>query len=218
MRQFLLLLLFPQILSAADVSYAPPGGYGTFDAFQSTSTSDLRPVVNSINTPSPDLATFFTSSGTLTGIGPSVTDLCTLYGSATKTVRVLQAAFGGVQTTAGVVQIQLVKRSAINTGAVASTFTAVSADSSNATATATSVYYSTAATVGTAVGPVTTARVLLPAPATATDPGGQFNPTYGLLAQAITLRGTAQGLGINFGGVSPAAGASYHCSWLWTEE
>ena len=83
----------------------------------------------------------------------SATDVFTITGSASKIIRVLELRVSGYQTTAGVINLHVIKRSAANSGGTATTQTATPHDSNNAAATATVQAYSVnPTTLGAAVG------------------------------------------------------------------
>jgi hypothetical protein len=55
----------------------------------------------------------------------TATDIFTIYGSATKTIKILRIGISATQTTGGAVNIQLIKRSTANTGGTSASSTAV---------------------------------------------------------------------------------------------
>lgn len=144
------------------------------------------------------------------------TDVFTITGTATKTVRVTKIVMSGTQTTAGVISVRLIKRSTANTGGTSAAATAVAHDSNNAAATATVLSYTVNPTPGTAVGDVRSEKYLVPAPATV---GGtaliwDFGDQSG---QHVVLRGIAQVLAINLNSVTLTGGSlTFYVEW--TEE
>lgn len=147
----------------------------------------------------------------------SATDVFEIYGSASKTIKVLRVELTGTQTTAGELVVNLIKRSTANTGGTSATLTDVPLDSTNAAGTAVAKTYTANPTTGTAVGNVATRHVFIPTALIAGDsaPITLFDViTYG---QPVVLRGTAQGLVINFGGVT-VTGGSFVATVYWTEE
>lgn len=128
----------------------------------------------------------------------TATDIFTITGSATKTVRINKISLSCTQTTAGYFDVFLVKRSTANTGGTSAAVTAVPNDSANSAATATVLSYTVNPTTGTLVGNVRGKKVFVPAPATASGASDQdilFGDANG---QSLVLRGTAQVLAINF--------------------
>lgn len=149
------------------------------------------------------------------------TDMACIFGSATKTVRVISCVVSANQTTAGINMFYLVKRSSANTGGTAAAMTMVPMDANNAAATATLVQsYTVNPTTGGVVGNVRAERILCPA-ATSISPGAYdmlgFEQNT-LLDQPVTLRGVAQGLCLNFNGAGLPAGLSMAVEWVWIEE
>lgn len=166
----------------------------------------------------------YAASGTFT---PAATpnDLLTIFGSATKTVRVISLKFGANNTAAGSQQYNISKRSAVTTGGTPVAATAVPLDANNLAATATVNHYTADPTPGTALGNINILRVASPVLVPATFAGIVQNvlhemlPTDGSgLVQPVTLRGVTQGLAVNFGDVALVAGQIHVYTVLWTEE
>lgn len=145
------------------------------------------------------------------------TDMVTLTGSATRTIRITRIEFTSTQTTAGVNTIFLVKRSTANSAGTSTALTAVSHDSSNSAATATALSYTANPTLGTTVGNIRATRVLSDA-ITSVSPDVQLWEFNTLTSQSIVLRGTSQVLAINFNGAALPAGLSVTAAIEWTEE
>lgn len=149
------------------------------------------------------------------------TDICTITGSASKTIRVLRVAIQGTQTTGGYETFGFVKRSTANTGGTSAALTGVPYDSNDAAATATVLQYTANPTaLGTAVGTIGSYRTYIPVSATGTG-GTQLPPAFytfsDLPAKAVVLRGTSQVLAIN-GNSTTMAGNVLTCLFVWTEE
>jgi hypothetical protein len=162
----------------------------------------------------PVAAITYSAVGTNLVPATAVTDLVTIYGSATKTVTILNIWVTGVQTTAGQASFLLIKRSAANTAGTSTALTRIPYDANDAAATATVLAYTANPTVGTAIGNVRGDRAFLPGAASASDAQGL---SWGFLgAKQITLRGTAQGVCINLAGAT-LAGGSINVTIEWTE-
>ena len=149
------------------------------------------------------------------------TDLFTITGSASKTIRVTAITVGTVQTTAGINRIYLLKRSAANTGGTSAAPTIVPHDSSNAAATATVLSYTVTGTPGALVGNLSIKNVnssILATGINVSDTDMYPRTCEFELAQPITLRGVAQVLCVNFNGAALPAGLSVVGSITWTEE
>jgi hypothetical protein len=165
-------------------------------------------------------STYAATSGTLTP-GTTPTDIVTLTGSATKTIRVLKFDISSSQTTLGVNTWFLIKRSTANTGGTSTTSTAVPFDSNDAAATATFRNYTVNPTsLGTAVGTIATLK-LVSDPTVGGTPS-QVVYTYDFTdngtAQGIVLRGTTQVFALNFNGAALPAGLVINVNIVWTEE
>lgn len=144
------------------------------------------------------------------------TDIAVITGSASKTVRVFGVRITGTQTTGGIVNVFLIKRSADNTGGTSAAITPVPHDSSNAAATAVVRSYTANPTgLGTAVGNVRIEKVDLGA---VTALGETLEWLFDLRgAQPIVLRGAAQILAVNLNGVT-VTGNSFDIEWIFAEE
>lgn len=142
------------------------------------------------------------------------TDLFTITGSATKTIRVLRIAFSAVKTAASTMDVLLIKRSTANSGGTSSSIFGVPHDSNNNAATATVLAYSVNPTLGTAVGTVRGRKILVNASGTA---GDYLVFEFGKIGQAIVLRGINDVLAINLNGVTMTGGLC-NVSIEWTEE
>lgn len=150
-------------------------------------------------------------------ISPLATDVFTITGSGTKTVKITKVEMSGAVATAGIITVQVVKRSTANSAGTSSAGVAVPYDSNSAAATATTLLYSVNPTLGTLVGAVVYKRLFVPATTSVAD--GNYQTLWSLerAVQPITLRGTGQVLAINFAGVTPTGGA-YSFGFEWTEE
>jgi hypothetical protein len=148
----------------------------------------------------------------------TATDIFTITGSATKTIRVLRVAFSAQETTAGVANVLLIKRSAANTGGTSAAATVVPHDSANAAGTATVLNYTAnPSALGAAVGTVRAARLFIPT--TGTDTADFANEwDFGMgPEQAVVLRGITQVLAINLNSTT-VIGGTWTCYIEWTEE
>lgn len=160
-----------------------------------------------------------TYSANVTGLVAvaSATDIFTITGSASKTVRIRRIGVSGIATAAISAIVQLTKRSTANTAGTSGAATAVSHDSTNAAATATVLSYTANPTTGTLVGAIRSAYLGLSG--TSGLIGGSvqewiFSTAYD---QSVTLRGVAQVLAINLNGVT-VTGGNFNCWVEWTEE
>jgi hypothetical protein len=160
-------------------------------------------------------ATYAASISGLT-IANAATDVFTLTGSATKTIRIISVSLDGLQTTASMETFIGLKRSTANTGGTSTSPASVPFDSSSAAATATPRAYTANPTTGTLVGNVIASNVRLNT-ATGT-PGNPILWQFGnYCGQAVVLRGTSQVFAINFNG-GTATGNVINVTVTWTEE
>ncbi|KMO85850.1 hypothetical protein AB840_11295 [Megasphaera cerevisiae DSM 20462] len=133
------------------------------------------------------------------------TDVVTVYASAAKSVKVKKVIVSGVATTAGTMNVSLVKRTAANTGGTSTSPSIGQFDSADSAATATVKVYSAKPTsVGAGVAIASKALNFGVAGAAGIV---EFDFTT-RNDKALYLRGAAQGMAINLnGGAVPSGGA-----------
>lgn len=167
----------------------------------------------------------FAASGSFT---PAATpnDLAIIYGSASKTVRLVSFMFGATNTAAGSQQYFVQKKSGLPTGGVFVAAQMVPVDTDD-TATATNVgHYTTDPTAGASAGNLAIHRIASPVPVPATFAGivesvcKEMLPWQSIasLDKRVTLRGVNQGLAINFNDAALVAGQTHIYTIIWTEE
>ena len=161
--------------------------------------------------------TSYSASVTDLATAATATDVFTITGSATKTIRVTRIQISGIATTAGAFDVALIKRSTANTAGTSSAPTLVAHDSSSAAATAVVRAYTANPTLGTAVGTLQVRRIVL----TTAAAGVAETPTVielGLRGeQPIFLRGVTEVLAVNLNGVT-VTGGSFDIDVTFTEE
>lgn len=145
------------------------------------------------------------------------TDVCSIQGSATKTIKVRRIIFAGTAGSAIVTEhVSIVKRSTANTLGAGLTMAQVPYDSSNAAGTSALVEVWTGApTLGTLVGVLTDLPIGFYNTSTGQVPATTF--TFGQLGQPIVLRGVAQSVAVNMFGQGGGTG-TLTCTIEWTEE
>ncbi|TGE35886.1 hypothetical protein E4K67_22480 [Desulfosporosinus fructosivorans] len=133
------------------------------------------------------------------------TDLLTISGSATKTVRVKSVTVSGQATTAGSMDVSIVKRTAVNTAGTASAPVPGKFDSSDAAATAALAQYSANATALGAGVVIATKKLNLGL----AGAGGSVTFDFATRNdKALILRGATQALAINLNGQAVPAGGT----------
>lgn len=143
----------------------------------------------------------------------SQTDMCSLSGSATKTVKVRRIFFSSTPTTTVSEPVAILKRSTANTGA-GSAIAKVAYDTSNAASTvAVAELWTAAPTVGTLTGVLADLVFNFPV---ATGVVAPVVFEFGELAQPIVLRGAAQSVAVNLSGITFTG--TVGCTFEWTEE
>lgn len=144
------------------------------------------------------------SASAVVASAASATDIAILPGNATNTVLVTEVRVSCTQTTAGTIQLHVIKRSTANSGGTSAGMTEVPDDSSYAAASSAALTYTANPTPGTAVGDVDIAKLGCMATGTAAP-----NDVYiaNFRQKPIVLRGTAQGLAVNLNGATVSGGS-----------
>lgn len=163
--------------------------------------------------------TYFAASGPFTPPA-TPTDVWVMQGSASKTIRILSLLISSTQTTGGVNTWYLIKRSTANTGGTSVAANQVPSDSTNPAGTVTVQHYTANPTVGSAVGTCSVQRSFSPAAAGLASDRMDLLVSGGtsFFDQPLTLRGTSQGLALNFNGAALPAGLSVAITCVWIEE
>lgn len=160
-----------------------------------------------------------TYSAGFVGLVPpaSATDIFTITGSATKTVRIkfIQMSASTTSGSGVAFNLSIVKRSTANSGGTSTTATAVPHDSTSAAGTAVVRGYTANPTVGTLVGVVRATRTEAVTAGTSRQIGEYTFSNKN--DQSIVLRGTSEVLAVNLNGAS-VTGPVVGCSIEWTEE
>lgn len=149
-------------------------------------------------------------------LAASPTDVFTITGSASKTIKILSFTYSATKTANGFGNITLILRSAANTGGTSTTPTVAKYDSNNATGTAVvRAYTANPSALGATAGDIFSTRFFYSGLSVLAD-RLLLNFDNGTM-QPITLRGTSQLLAVNMGGVTQA-GNSVAASFTWSEE
>jgi hypothetical protein len=162
--------------------------------------------------------TYSASASWLVVAGAS--DVATISGSATKTVRVLRILINGTKTTAGQELLALIKRSSTNIGGTfgSSAGFIVPHDSTSPAPTAVFGQYTTNPTaLGTQVGIARTARAFFPAVATVQNNAFVVWEFTAAPDPGIVLRGTSEILALNLQ-LGSTINDNIYMSIDWTEE
>lgn len=154
--------------------------------------------------------------------GTAATDILTIHGAANKIVTVTRISFSGTATNGGVLVVQLVKRSAVDTSGTPTTLIAVPHDSGSAAASAVvQTWASTPPSLGAAVGTIRSATAVL-AQVTATTTAFNVEDLIWDFTtrntQGIHLLTAAETLAVNLNGATILAGNLINMDIEWTEE
>lgn len=154
----------------------------------------------------------------------SATDIWQIYGSSSKTVKILKIYLMGGKATSGatLTDFYLLKRSTANSSGTAVTATNIPLDSANSAATAVVKHYTANPTTGTLVGQVFEATQLNTASTSFNSclVHGADIPFFDAdkFGQPIVLRGTGEGVVINLNGSTIGNAATVSVTVVWTEE
>jgi len=165
----------------------------------------------------PQRATF---GAAITNITPAATptDFLTIAGAAGKIIRVKSLMLAGVATSASNILIDLIRRSAANTGGTTVPITGRSHDTADGAASAVLAYYTANPSgLGTAVGTLHSARLNLAPAANGSIDRLQWQFTW-VNDKAIVLRRATDILAINLKGAAWPAGGALDIDLEWTEE
>jgi len=146
----------------------------------------------------------------------SATDVFTISGSATKTIKIFRILFYLTATTGSNATIIGLRRSSLNTGGTSTLLNGIAHDTTNSAATAVVRSYTANPTLGTLVGNMFTFGVYVSGGGTI----GSIPFSYVIdnaIAQPIVLRGTSQLFAVNMNSVT-FAGNSARATVIWTEE
>lgn len=143
----------------------------------------------------------------------STTDNACLPGNASNTVLLTELRVSGVQTTAGILNAEIIKRSTADTAGTSASMTVVPDDSNYAAGSSAPLSYTgTGPTVGTAVGDIDNAEIGFMAAGTAA-PNDIYVGNFRM--KPIVLRGTAQEACVNLGGA--VTGGTMTVTFKWIE-
>jgi len=209
-------------VAAGVTSYTDSAGSaGVAYTAATANTTAIMPVFNTLS--DGGWSTYSASMQGLVAV-TGCTDLFTIYGSATKTVKITKVTVVGTTITTPIVsEIQLIKRSAVNlTGTSSAPTNLVAYDSNSPAATATVLgYTANPGTLGTVAGIVSASKLILNIAPTATldVPPDRYIQEFGQSrpAQCPTLRGVAQGLCVNLVATAFATAATFDVAWEWVE-
>lgn len=142
----------------------------------------------------------------------STTDNAVISGNATTDVLLTYIKVSCTETTAGVVNLEVIKRSAADTGGTSASFTVVPDNSSYAAAsTAALSYTGTGPSVGSAVGDIDNYQLGCLAAATA---GANDIYILNRRQKPIVLHGTAEQVALNFGGAITGGNITVTFEWI----
>lgn len=133
------------------------------------------------------------------------TDIFTITGSGTKTVRITRVGISATETTSGEVNLTLLKRSTANTAGTSATPTIVPMDSADAAATAVVRNYTANPTLGTLIGNIQNLKFTIPVVAVGGNDSSQTELIESFGANSgkpVVLRGTSEVFAVNLNSVT----------------
>lgn len=162
-----------------------------------------------------------TYSATVIGLTPaaSATDLLTVTGSASVTIKIREVRCSGSSTANATALLVGLRRNTANSGGTSSAINVSSRSSAQAAASGTAVSYTANPTTGT-LGTTYSVGLLTSGPLATPTVGAQdLFWRYGdNNTEMPTLNSAAQSFSINANGASFTSGMSLNCQVVWTEE
>ena len=138
-------------------------------------------------------------------VAATATDIAALFGNGTTTVAITKICLTGIQTTTGTVDVQVIFRTAANTGGTSSAMSLSRHEQADSANSSTPISYTAnPSALGTAAG--TLHRFYLPVAAATSGLSGEYTLEFGDNGKPIILAGTAQGIAINLNGVTVTGG------------
>ncbi len=156
-------------------------------------------------------------SATVRGLASaaSATDIAVLPGTATKTVVLVGVEISCTQTTAGIIDVQLIKRSSADTAGTSTAMGITPHSSRLPAAVSAPLSYTANPTLGSTINNIDTFKLACLAPATAT-PADIYIGTARLWGGPIFLYTTAEQVAVNLNGVT-VTGSSFNIVFHWLE-
>ncbi len=145
-------------------------------------------------------------------------DWIVLRGSATKLLKVVRVEISGAITTAAGYTVSLKKHTIANTGGTSTNPTPIKHDSNDGTASGTVLLYTVAPTTDGTATIWKYIRLFLQAPNAAAVANSYVWEAGASIGEPMTLRGVAQELAFNLGGVAIGTGQVYDFAITWSEE
>ena len=145
----------------------------------------------------------YSASANIT-LAASATDVVAFFGNATSTVHVTKIRVTGIQTTTGIVDFLLVRRSTANTGGTSSNFSLAQHETTDAVNNSTPIAYTANPTPGTSLGNIR--RWYQVISATTTPEFSEYTLEFGENGKPLVLSGTAQGICLNLNGATVTGG------------
>ena len=160
---------------------------------------------------------FSASTGSITPAA-TATDIVVISTSAAKVVRIFRIELFTSQTTAGINNWFIVRRSTLDTAGTSAAVTAIAHDTGGAASQATVLKYTANPTLGTTVGTIASSSVLSPSLTTVYQPGYVWDFSEAFFS-GVVLRGSTQQIALNFNGAAiPTGMVIQSCNIYWSEE
>jgi hypothetical protein len=138
-------------------------------------------------------------------VAASATDIWDLFGNATTSVVLLKIRVSGIQTTGGLVDIGVIRRSTANSAGTRVAQTAVLLDTADGASSSISGHYTANPTTGTSLGYIARQYGIFPASASPIA-GNVVEFDFASKTKGVLLSGTTQGVAVNLNGVTVTGG------------
>lgn len=205
------------LVQAAVTTAAPTYTTGQTSPLSLNTSGELRVSNTGVVIAAPNTKTTYSAFGNFNPASLGTTDVFTLTGSATKTIKIRQISIQGTNTGNTNALVTVIKRSTANSGGTSTSPSVVPHDSASAAGTGVARAYTANPTLGTLVGAITARVCFFPALASSNPESGELVEFSGL-AEPITLRGTSEVVAVNLGAASLLSVTTLYISITWTEE
>jgi hypothetical protein len=145
-------------------------------------------------------------------VASAATDIAAFFGNATTTVQVTKIRVTGIQTTTGVVDMLLVRRSTANTAGTSSNFSVALHETTDAANSSTPIAYTANPTVGTLAGVVR--RWYTVFTSNAGPSSSEYTLEFGENGKPLVLSGVTQGICLNLNGANVSGLVNVSIEWI----
>lgn len=188
-------------------------GFNSATSGRNTALNTLSGTGAALVAAMPDMSLESYSASAVVSSASSATDISVLPGNANNTVLVTEVRVSCTQTTAGNVELHIIKRGSADSGGTSSGMTEVPDDANYSAADSALLTYTANPTINGTVGDIDIVKLGCMATGT-TVPNDLYIGNF--RQKPIVLRGTAQQLAVNLNSAT-VSGGSFAITWKWIE-